>query len=404
MRKSLRGISAKIMGVLVLLICVGILSNRLGSFSMHSMNEKSQVVTDDCMEAVRLLGETSKSLERLQKYSMEYQLAMQNATSSSTESLKTASDNLTLVEREIDNLFTSLNEIVARFDETEMTEALTAYKTAYDNYEITMETAFANTQSADGSIKDQQGLGPGTMNDNSDEIDTAYATLYDVIYNQVDLAATAMEDQYEKSTMAADVLAIILILLGIAIMFITRILIVKPIVSANKQLTMIIDDIENEEGDLAKRIKISSKDEVGQLVAGINRFMDRLQGIMKKLQMESEKLNLSAKAVREQVISSSDRVNASSAVVEELAASMEEISATVMELSSGTGSIYDSMTYISKQVEQGYSLSKEIEARSEDFKNNAIHGKDTTNQMVDEIKDALEESIQDSKSVSKINE
>jgi methyl-accepting chemotaxis protein len=62
------------------------------------------------------------------------------------------------------------------------------------------------------------------------------------------------------------------------------------------------------------------------------------------------------------------------------------------------------MTYISKQVEQGYSLSKEIEARSEQSKNSAIHGKDTTNQMVNEIKDALEESIQDSKSVTKINE
>lgn len=58
--------------------------------------------------------------------------------------------------------------------------------------------------------------------------------------------------------------------------------IVKPAKTAKKQLIEIIDGIERNEGDLTRRIDVKSKDEIGQLVLGINTFLAQLQTLMKK--------------------------------------------------------------------------------------------------------------------------
>lgn len=70
--------------------------------------------------------------------------------------------------------------------------------------------------------------------------------------------------------------------------------IVKPAVSANKQLKNITSKIENMEGDLTERINVKSKDEIGQLAGGINAFIEQLQGLMKNMKAQAEQLDKSA--------------------------------------------------------------------------------------------------------------
>lgn len=65
----------------------------------------------------------------------------------------------------------------------------------------------------------------------------------------------------------------------------------KPAKNASGHLTQIIEKIENNEGDLTERIQVKTKDEVGQLVNGVNGFMEQLQGIMVKIRDESTHMN-----------------------------------------------------------------------------------------------------------------
>ena len=44
-----------------------------------------------------------------------------------------------------------------------------------------------------------------------------------------------------------------------------------------------VEDIQNGNGDLSIRIPVKRMDEIGQLVTGVNLFVEKLQNIMKQL-------------------------------------------------------------------------------------------------------------------------
>lgn len=417
MRKS---ISVKIIGLVGILLLAALLSNVLSTSSIINMNTKAQVIANDCMDAVSILADTARSVERVQKF----------VNSSSTESADE--------EQALENKFTQLEEIVAKFNSSEMTTALQTYETAYDTYYQNIKTMAANGPGAHNTTTDSTTTSGTTettgttgaattgtattgttttestdtaatddhsnMDTYTSEMDTAYEALSSLIYAQVDSSSTELDHQYQVSTTVNYVLSFVLIVMGIAIIFVTVKTVVKPIKSANKQLEEIIDEIDNGKGDLTKRISVKSKDEVGKLVMGMNMFLDRLQGIMQKIQAKSDNLESSVDTVISQVRTSEGNVNEVSATMEELAAGMQEISATAEELSGGVNNVFDSIVYITEQVKNGKNLSGEIQNRSEEYRTNAEKGKNETMQMLTQIKDVLNESIENSKSVIRIQE
>ncbi|OYO67611.1 hypothetical protein CG709_17695, partial [Lachnotalea glycerini] len=105
-----------------------------------------------------------------------------------------------------------------------------------------------------------------------------------------------------------------------------------------------------------------------------------------------------------QLETSEHNVNEVSRTMENLAAGMQEVAATSEELSTGVSNVVDSITNIATQVKDGYHLSGEIQKRSEDYRLKAQNGKNNTNEVMSEIKSVLEKSIDNSKSVIKIQE
>ena len=63
------------------------------------------------------------------------------------------------------------------------------------------------------------------------------------------------------------------------IMFIVNKTVAGPARKASKDLGTILNEIENGEGDLTKRLDVKTKDEVGQLVVGFNSFIEQLHDI-----------------------------------------------------------------------------------------------------------------------------
>ena len=79
-----------------------------------------------------------------------------------------------------------------------------------------------------------------------------------------------------------------------AIMIIVSKTVSGPAKRASKELGTILNEIENGDGDLTKRLTVKTKDEVGQLVVGFNSFIESLQRIMSKLKVDAENLLASA--------------------------------------------------------------------------------------------------------------
>ena len=92
----------------------------------------------------------------------------------------------------------------------------------------------------------------------------------------------------------------------------------NPIKKIIQQLEQLTDNLENDKGNLEERIVTNKTDEIGQMVDGINLYMDKLQFIMKHIQTCSASLDGSSNNISSKVISSKNEVEVVRGQAEEL--------------------------------------------------------------------------------------
>lgn len=179
--------------------------------------------------------------------------------------------------------------------------------------------------------------------------------------------------------------------------------IAKPARKASSHLGQIIDKIEKNEGDLTERIDVSTQDEVGELVRGVNSFMDQLQGIMQKIQRESVHMDELVNNITGGINDSNENASSVSATMEELSASMEEVAATLDQITVGTQEILNASQNMRNKASSGADFVKEVKDRAVEIREQTLESKNTTSQMISDIRLLLEKAIENSRSVEKIN-
>ncbi len=394
MRKS---IGVKILGLVAILLLTGLASSITGTFLVRNMNEKAQIIANDNMDAVTLLFNTARSVERVQKF-----------VNSSSEDSNSEAEAATTA-------FAELKDVLSVFDDDEIMSAFHSYQEAYAAYvQAASQMGRMMPDMVQQAVGDAANDGTGGMEDAAvrntemDEaaakLDSAYGNLYTLIRTEVVAASDTLNAQYQFSTILNYGIVIFILLLGAVIVAVTLVALINPIKAANSQLNEIMVEIDGGKGDLSKRLITRNQDEIGSLVFGINTFLDKLQSIMQKIQSKSESLGVSVEIVLDQVSESEQSVNDFSATMQQLAAGMEEVSATSEQLSSGVNQIFDSIKYMNNQVKDGKNLSQDIEIRSKEFSESAENSKQSTNDIVTELKEGLNASIEKSKSVIKIQE
>lgn len=105
-------------------------------------------------------------------------------------------------------------------------------------------------------------------------------------------------------------------------------------------------DIAQGEGDLTRRLEVTTKDEIGELGSGFNQFIEKLQGIIKGVvsnssQVEGASHNL-AKISRDMSVNakeSSERSNAVAAATEEMTTNLNNVAAAMEQSSTNTAMV-----------------------------------------------------------------
>lgn len=179
-------------------------------------------------------------------------------------------------------------------------------------------------------------------------------------------------------------------------------IIARPAKLASSQLGEIIEKIELQQGDLTERVQIHSKDEIGELVKGINTFLERLQDIMCKINHESTNIQTSVEKITGEIIISDGSVNNVSAVMEQLAASMEEVSATAAQMNTSADMVVGYVSKIASETAEGSSLAENIRERSLEMKESTGKSKNHIQTLVDGTRQQLEEAIANSGQVEEI--
>lgn len=419
-------ISFKIIFLVGILLIFSAASSAISFISIRNIKAKTQTISEDCMNAVSILSDTEIAVERVQKFAnSSAALRMENNRNSSdsqtsdnqppvsqtpdihvsgsTDNASTPSDSDNMMQnmsQEIENLeskFADLQEIINKLDNSEIQAAYETYYSVYNSYsKNASKTLGTDSNDADSFLQSTQ-----SGSNITEQLDEAYSTLYSLIDDEVNNASTALNSQFTLSDRANIIIFAILIATGI-IIILAILKIVRPLQSANGQLSKIISDIDSSKGDLTSRININSHDEVGELVDGINLFIEKLQEIMKSIRSHSENILVFSKEIADKINESGNNTNEVSATMDEIAAAMQEISATVEELSSGSENIFESIVHLTDKINDGNVLTKDIQSRSLNYKTEIENEKTNAVAIINEIKNTLEQSIENSKEAAQI--
>lgn len=387
-----RKISTKILGLAIVLAMVGMLSNLFNYLTMREMYKASLVVIEDSVTSIRGLEDVKSNLDNLQKKLLLLCIVTDN------EAMEDIKIDISVMKGELTTSIDKIQKSLVKQREID------TFNDFYSNYSLYLEVydkilALSHSNDKDSAIE----LVKGELAQISKDIDINMDSMN--ILNTTNLIR-AKEEQSQSYNRYINVTigsAILIILVLVICVIVTRKTIINTTVRATKKLQNIIKNIEEDQGDLTDRIKVESKDEIGQLVLGINKFIDTLQKIIKEVKHGSTDLQENVDNVVKQVGSANEKISDTSATMEELAAGMEEVSATVEEMNTSSNNFVNSMINMANKATEGSEFAKEIKVRAEKLREEAINSKNTTYHMVNQISEILLKSMENSKEVEKIN-
>ena len=219
--------------------------------------------------------------------------------------------------------------------------------------------------------------------------------------------ATAMATEEYHAAIASTVqntvgsLVLFVIVILISLVVINR-LVSKPASKAGKQLNEIIKGLDENEGDLSMRITSKSRDEIGSLTRGVNKFLEILQELMIRIKDNSEKLQVSVGIVNESVEKSTDNMSDVSAVVQQLSASMEQTANVASTLAGNVGQVQDAIDNVKNEAQTGNKLVDEIHVRANQIREDTGKRIDSMNMVIEEKQSKLTKSIDNSRKVEEI--
>ena len=451
MRKK---ISAKILVLVGALFAAGAAGIIMGMILINSMNDKSQNISNECMQAVTLMADTQTSIEKVQKYAnssaafrMQSRVnggsdnsapqqgvaqsgtdtAQQGAAQSGTDTAQQGAaqsgtdtaqqgmaqqsgdtkDNATDMQENMENViqtltdtFDELEAVINKFGNAEVIEGLSEYKEIYEEYSSKIQSILSGDSSSMDDFFELTAEGDDSI---TTKLENAADNLNALISAQVSSASDELNSQYSLSVKAFSAILVVMIIMGVAIILMIF-AIIRPLKSASRQLNDIIEDIEDNNGNLTARIDVRSDDEIGTLVDGINIFIEKLQLIMKDINVQSEVLRTSSDNMSSQVAEVNNNANEVSAAMQQMAASMQEVSATVEQINAGADNIFEAIVNVNEQIEQGNKITGDIQNKSVKYMQDTNRGREATNAMVQNIREGLTGSIENSRQVERIQQ
>lgn len=391
----MKKISAKIITVLVALTLVFGISILLNVQQMGMIEENSREVTEVQVSNVYQVNELRASYQ--EKEALLYELMM---TSDET--------NMQEIVGEIENVDASvadglekMKEIFASSEEGKkgvetLASAIEAYDEVYDRIkEKSMQSSAkqAAFRTATSQLVDLD-------NEVKTDLDALDVQIQQTMDNAVSRQNKGIQQAYQTIVIC---IIIYLLAAGVCAVYIIRSVSV-PIKRTTRQLNHIIEGIQNGEGDLTLRVDAKTKDETGQMAKGINTFIDSLQSIMKDVKGYSLKLQESVDMVNGQVSIVSGNASDTSAATEELFASMQEVSNASTGITNQVESVNDEVKQMQQEAIDCVTYAEEVKQRANQLKQEASISKSNTRNMVIEMTELLQASMENSKKVSRIND
>lgn len=150
------------------------------------------------------------------------------------------------------------------------------------------------------------------------------------------------------------VTSLMIIMLGIIAVMVF--MIVRPMLNPLNTMVAAMKDISQGDGDLTKRIDLKRQDEIGQLAAEFNGFMDKIQALVKQTMDITNEVNRTTKSVSEITQHNVDLVNNEKTEIESVASASYEMAETSKDVSRNTSGAMEVADGVKEEMDKGSSV------------------------------------------------
>lgn len=377
--------------VLILGIC-SMVSLAMTGVSLRSVSNVSKNIAQKQINSVSCLDAVKSNVIEMQKEVMSYCLITQDSQRESVVK------NITRLKNDTESYLKKLNTML---QSDELEKKLDTLDANYRTYEkkVNEIREIASTDAMTALEDANRTLG---------KYGTAVESMADkMIASNDKITKLQVRDFSAKSSQANLVITtafIMVIIIIIAVVLCIELIVIKPLKKIDKELGVIIDEINQDRGDLTKRININRKDEIGKVATNINVFIEKLQTIMQKITSNSKQLDETVGNVVGKVNTANGSACDISAVMEELSATMEEVAATVKNIDENTAVANTKVDKMTIETGNVVDYSNEMNERAIKLQETAQANKDETTQMVSSIIEELKNAMKESKKVEKISQ
>lgn len=195
----------------------------------------------------------------------------------------------------------------------------------------------------------------------------------------------------------------IIVLMAIVVSIVMTAMIERSIMKGFKEISTSIDIMAK--GDFNKEIPLAllnRKDDFGIIANTLNNMKESLKNLIINAKQSTHDSGVAVDAIGGNIDYLYKDIEEVSAVTQQLSAGMEECAATAQEMAASSQEINNASKSIAEKSEQGSLQAIEISKRAKETKANVLNSQKRALALSDEIKEQVQQSIDEAKVVSKI--
>ena len=373
------------MGIMILF------SNVMAISSLRNVNKEAREISDVYLEGISQLGDVQSIVKDIHTTALSHIVATDSNTMISLVDTVRAMENNLVQELE------AYRPYLQEGDEVIYNDILAQYEIAKDAI-ATMMALSADTQNSAAFE-----IANTTLRDSTEAMNDGINTLVEHAKQSSDEARENLLGVYQVAFSANLVVGVAGIAMLVLALIVIQWRVLSPIAKTEKSLAGIMDDIDKRQGDLTKRVKLYSHDEIGSLGGGINAFIEKLQNILKTVTDSSVQMSGIAGEVSSSLEKSNSSVTELSAVTEELSATMSEVGRNAGIINQNAISVSSEVSAIADKTNEISDYSKEMKKHADQIETTARETMENTGTKVKEILYVLNKAIEESESVNQVN-
>lgn len=206
----------------------------------------------------------------------------------------------------------------------------------------------------------------------------------------VDCTIDSINERSAKFTKHLLLVEVIIVLLSVVLSFVVAKLVANNVIVINQKM----DELANSDGDLTKKLSITSRDEVGQVATSFNKFLEKLKDMMLAVKQNEMNLKKSTQTIQTEVDAFGSELEIMVHSLCDMTEAMNDTTNSIAHIAVATENAKKYAGEVCSQSEREYSNALAIRENAEAVKTESDDAKKKIITVTKQIASSLEEKIE----------